>query len=85
MALKVSVICRHRPMFEQLACTVNRTLLSFQGHQGNAILQAKTSVNVGMATLVNLGTEMDLATGEPCEKKVVSRNKTLVFIFMSQE
>ncbi len=84
MAFKVSVICIHRPMSEQLAYTINGTSLSFQGHQNNAILQVKTSVNVGMARLVNLGAEMDLERGEQCEKKVVSKNKTLVFIFMLQ-
>ncbi len=45
------------------------------------------SVNAGMAKLVNLGTGMHLARGERCEgvkkRKVVSRNKTLVSIFMS--
>ncbi len=55
MALKVGVICRHRPMSEQLACTPNGTSLSFRGHQNNAVLQVKMSVNVGMAKLVNLG------------------------------
>ncbi len=32
-----------------------------------AILQVKTSVNVGMAILVNLGAGMDLANVERCE------------------
>ncbi len=54
MALKVGVICRDRPMPEQLVCTANCTSLSFRGHQNNAILQVKTGVNVGMAKLVNL-------------------------------
>ncbi len=51
-------------MPEQLACMPNCTLLSFRGHQNNAILQVKTSVNVGMAQLVNLGAGMDLASGD---------------------
>ncbi len=44
------------------------------------------SVNGGMAKLVNLGAGMHLARGERIEgvkKKVVSRYKTLVSIFMS--
>ncbi len=49
MALTVGVICRHRPMPEQLACTPNGTSLSFRGHQNNAVLQVKMSVNAGMA------------------------------------
>ncbi len=67
MALKVGVICRHRPMSEQVACTPNGTSLSFRGHQNNAVLQVKMSVNVGMAKLVNLGAEMHLARGERYE------------------
>ncbi len=67
MALKVGVICRHRPMPEQLACTANFTLLSFRGQQNNAILQVKVSVNVGMAMLVNLGAGMELERGQRCE------------------
>ncbi len=69
MALKVGVICRHRPMSEQLACTSNCTSLNFRGHQNNAVLQAKTCVNAGMAKLVNLGAGrgQDLARGERCE------------------
>ncbi len=50
-------------MPEQLACTPNCTSLSFPGHQTNAILQVRTSVNAGMAKLVNLGAEMDLPRG----------------------
>ncbi len=67
IALKVVVICRHGPMSEQLACTPNGTPLSFRGHQNNAVLQVKTSINAGMAKLVNLGAGMDLAMGERCE------------------
>ncbi len=59
-ALKVGVICSHRPMSEQLACTPN-------GHQNNAVLQVKMSVNAGMAKLANLGTGVHLARGERCE------------------
>ncbi len=66
MALKVGVICRHRPMSEQVACTPNGTSLSCRGHQNNAVLQVKMSVNVGMAKLVNLGAGMHLARGERC-------------------
>ncbi len=54
MALNVGVICRHRPMPEQLACTENCTSFSFRGTKNNAILQVKTSVNVGMAIVVNI-------------------------------
>ncbi len=61
MALNVGVICRHRPMSEQLACTSNGTSLSFRGHQNNAVLQVKTCVNAGMAKLGNLGAGMHLA------------------------
>ncbi len=67
MALTVGVICRHRSMPEQLACTPNSTLLSCRGHQNNAILLVKTSVNVGMAKLVNLGAGMDQARVKRCE------------------
>ncbi len=67
MALKVGVICRHRPMSEQVACTPNGTSLRFRGQQNNAVLQVKMSVNVGMAKLVNLGTGMHIARGEQCE------------------
>ncbi len=51
----------------------------------STILQVETSVNVGMAILVNLGAGMDLTRVERCEgvKKVVSRNKALIFNFMS--
>ncbi len=64
MALKGGVICRHRLMPEQLACMPKCTSLSFRGHQNNAILQVKTSVNAGMAKLVNFCAGMDLARGE---------------------
>ncbi len=64
MALNVDVICRHRPMSEQLAYMPNATSLSFRGQQNNAILQIKMSVNADMAKLVNLGAGMDLARGE---------------------
>ncbi len=67
MALPVAVICRHRPMSEQLACTPNCTSLSFRGHQTNVIMHAKTNVNVGMAKVVNLGAGMKLARVERCE------------------
>ncbi len=67
MALKVGVICRHRPMSEQLACTPDGTSLSFRGYQNNAVLQVKTCVNTGMAKLLNLGAGMDLTRGERCE------------------
>ncbi len=67
MALKVGVICRHRPMPEQLASTANCTSLSFRCHHNNAVLQVKTRVNAGMAKLVNLGAGMDLARDERCE------------------
>ncbi len=67
MALKVGVICRHRPMSEQLACRPNGSLESFRGHQNNAVLQVKMSVNAGMAKLVTLGTGVHLARGERCE------------------
>ncbi len=67
MALKVGVICRQRPMPEQLACTLNCTLLSFRGHQNNAILQAMTGVNVGMAKLVSLGAGVDQTRVERCQ------------------
>ncbi len=67
MALKVDVICGHRPMPEQLASTANCTSLSFRCHHNNAVLQVKTCVNAGMAKLVNLGAGMDLARGERCE------------------
>ncbi len=73
-------------MSEQLACTPNGTSLSFRGHQNNAVLQVKTSVSAGMEKLVHVGAGMDLVRGERCEgvkKKGVSRNKTLVSIFMS--
>ncbi len=63
MALKVGVICRHRPMSEQLSCTPN----GFRGHQNNVVLQVKTSVNAGMAKLVNVGAGMHLARGKRCE------------------
>ncbi len=64
MALKVDVIGRYRPMPEQLACTPYCTSLSFRGHQTNAILQVRTSVNVGMAKLANFGAGMDLTRGD---------------------
>ncbi len=64
MALKVGVIRRHKPMLEQLACIPNCTSLSLRVHQTNAILQVKTSVNVGMAKLVNLGAGTDLTRGD---------------------
>ncbi len=67
MALNVDGICRHRPISEQMAYMPNGTSLSFRGHQNNAILQVKMSVNAGMAKLVNLGAGMDLARGERCE------------------
>ncbi len=67
MVLKVGVICRHMPMPEQLAYTPKGTSLSFRGHQNNAVLQVKMSVNAGMAKLVNLDAGMDLAKGERCE------------------
>ncbi len=54
-------------MPEQLAYTPNGTSLSFRGHQNNAVLQVKTSVNADMAKFVNLGAGMDLARGERCE------------------
>ncbi len=68
MALKVDVTCRHRPMSEQLACTPNGTFLSFRGHQNNAVLHVKMSVNADMAKLVNLGAGMDLARGEKVDQ-----------------
>ncbi len=67
MTLKGGVICRPRLMPEQLTCMPNYTSLSFRGHQNNAILQVKTSVNAGMAKLVNFGAGTDLARGERCE------------------
>ncbi len=67
MALNVDVICRHRPMSEQLAYMPDGTSLSFRGHQNNAILQVKMSVNAGIAKLVNLGAGMRLARDERCE------------------
>ncbi len=65
MAFKVGVICKH--MSAHLAYAPNGSLESFRGHQNNAVLQVKMSVNVGMAKLVNLGTEIHLARGERCE------------------
>ncbi len=50
-----------------MVCTPNGTPLSFRGHQNNAVLQVKTSINAGMAKLVNLGVGMDRARGERCE------------------
>ncbi len=67
MALKGGVICRHRLMSEQLTCMPNCTPLSFRGHQNNAILEDKASVNAGMVKFVNLRAGMDLARGERCE------------------
>ncbi len=61
MALKIGVICRHRPMSEQVARMPNGTSLSFRGHKNNAILQVKMSVNVGRAKLVNFAAGMHLA------------------------
>ncbi len=85
VALKVGVICRHRPMPEQLASTAHCTSFSFRSHHNNAVLQVKTCVNAGVAKLVNVGAGRDLARGERCEgvKKVVSRNKKLVSTFMA--
>ncbi len=37
MTLKDGVMCCHRPMLEQLACTLNCTSLSFRGRQNNAV------------------------------------------------
>ncbi len=51
-------------MSEQLECTPNGTFLSFRGHQNNAVLQVKMSLNAGIAKLVNLGAGMHLARGE---------------------
>ncbi len=67
MVLKVGVICRHRPMSEQLVCTPNGISLSFRYHQNDAVLQVKTSVNAGMEKLVRLGGRMVLVSGERCE------------------
>ncbi len=63
----LNAIVLNTPMSEQLACTPNGTSLSFRGHQNNAALQVKTSVNAGMAKLVNCGVGMDLARGKRCE------------------
>ncbi len=43
------------------------TTLSFWDHQNNAVLQVKTSANAGMAILVTLDAEIDLARGESFE------------------
>ncbi len=43
--LKIGVICRLRPMSEQLPFSANCTSLSFRGHQNKAVLQVKTCVN----------------------------------------
>ncbi len=64
MALKFGLICRHRPMPEQLARMPNCTSLNVLGHQTHLILQVRTSVNVGMAKLVNLGAGIDLTRGD---------------------
>ncbi len=64
MALKVGLICRHRPMPEQQARMPNCTSLNFRGRYTNVKLQVRTSVNVGMAKLVNLGAGMDMTRGD---------------------
>ncbi len=83
MALKVGVICRHTPMSEQLACTANCTSLSFRRHQNNTILQddIKTSVNVGMAKLVNLGAGMGLARSERLKKEGCTKKQNTCLYF----
>ncbi len=86
MVLKVGVISRHRPMSEQLVCTPNGMSLSFRGHQNNAVLKLKTSVNAGMTKLVNSGAGMDLTGGERCEgkkRRVYQETRHIVSIFMS--
>ncbi len=81
VALNVGVICRHRPMPEQLASTANGTSLSLRCHHNNAVLQVKTCVNAGMAKLVNVDAGMDLARGERCEGVKKSPPHLLIIIY----
>ncbi len=69
MALKVGVICRHGPCPNSWRARQTARRKARRGHQNNAILQVKMSVNVGMAKLVNVGAGIDLARSERLKKE----------------